>query len=344
MKMSKFNLAWLALTYECNNKCKWCYASSNCDSGIGGRFFDVSKEDATLELLSSLGIKKITLIGGEPTIYPNLANLIKKAVNNGITPGIVTNGRKFRDENFVRNLRDSGLKYATFSIEGSSPEIHDGTTQVKGSLDEALEGIRNCIKSGLRVSANTNISTLNKNDLEATLELLKREGINESSFNICGVCISNEGNNQYMLEPREAVNYFVKAQKSASFIKLRTRLSTPMPLCNFEDLVELKKQKVVRGGPCQVVTGKNFVIDYNGDVLPCTHFTGFPFFNIFDGGKVKNKEEFLESYNSETALKFRKAMGRYPSEKCVGCKENCTGGCPIYWTKYDPDREIKGCL
>lgn len=28
-RKDKFNTAWIAPTYNCNNRCRWCYADSN---------------------------------------------------------------------------------------------------------------------------------------------------------------------------------------------------------------------------------------------------------------------------------------------------------------------------
>lgn len=39
---------------------------------------------------------------------------------------------------------------------------------------------------------------------------------------------------------------------------------------------------------------------------------------------------------------FREKMAHYPSVKCDGCLENCSGGCPLYWLKFNPDEQIKG--
>lgn len=40
--------------------------------------------------------------------------------------------------------------------------------------------------------------------------------------------------------------------------------------------------------------------------------------------------------------KFRKTIGRYPSEKCNSCNESCSGGCPLFWLKFNSDKEIRG--
>src|SRR3989338_9841608 len=86
----------------------------------------------------------------------------------------------------------------------------------------------------------------------------------------------------------------------------------------------------------------DYRISYN--TAPCTHFSGFALMNIFSEGNVVSKYEFLKRYNSEVGSIFREKMARFPSNKCDGCNENCTGGCPIYWKRYNPDKEVKGKL
>ena len=88
------------------------------------------------------------------------------------------------------------------------------------------------------------------------------------------------------------------------------------------------------------------MIDYNGDILPCTHFVGFPLLNIFENGPEISKEEFISQYNNpkSTPYKFRESMNKYPSDKCndTNCDEPCGGGCPLFWIRFDPSKEIKG--
>jgi len=257
---------------------------------------------------------------------------------------MVTNGRRLADLNFTRRLKQSGLRYATFSIEGSRPEIHDATTQVNGSLQQALEGIRNAQLEDLKATTNTLISKLNICDLEDIIDLLHGNGIKIMSYNICGVCVSKESNNDYMVTHQEIIQAFERIYPYAKSKGINVRLVTPMPKCNFanETFDKLKKDKAIPGGPCHVVHGRNFVIDYNGDIVPCTHLTGYPLLNIFEGKTVISKESFITRYNSELPSQFRQAMNRYPSIKCGDCNENCSGGCPLFWIKLNPDEQIRG--
>lgn len=344
MVVDSFNLAWFSLTYQCNSRCKWCYAASNYYESSKNKNFDINRLPGLVSLFNELNLPRVTLIGGEPTVYPYLERVVGGLSKSGIKVGMVTNGRRLSDRECVRRLKKEGLLYATFSIEGSCPEIHDGTSQVNGSLYQALQGIENCHLEGLDVTSNTLISNLNVNDLERIVDLLLDVKVSKMSYNICGVCITKDGNNDYMLDPRHAVSAFERVYSYAKSKGVRARLVTPMPWCNFseERIGELKEDKVLPGGPCHIVHGRNFVIDYNGDIVPCTHLTGYPLMNIFVNEEVISGEEFVKLYNSQNAQKFRQMMARYPSQKCVGCTENCVGGCPLYWTKFDPDEQIRG--
>jgi len=257
---------------------------------------------------------------------------------------MVSNGRKFRDMNFARSLYEKGLHSATFSIEGSCREIHDSTTKIPGSFDEVIQGVKNAASLGIHLHSNTVISTRNISDLEKAIDSLSGLGLEGMSFNINGICISDDSNNEYMVHPREAVAAFEKAYVHAKSKGIAARLVTPVPLCYFSPslLPELEKNRAIGSTPCQLVHGRNFVIDYNGDIVPCTHLTGFQMFNIFRDGQVVNREEFIKRYNSETPATFREKMGRYASSKCEGCEENCSGGCPLFWIKYNPETEIAG--
>ncbi len=56
--------------------------------------------------LSKVGINKIILIGGEPTIYDDIAKTIKYISNKGINVSMASNGRMFSDYRFAKKLVD----------------------------------------------------------------------------------------------------------------------------------------------------------------------------------------------------------------------------------------------
>jgi radical SAM protein with 4Fe4S-binding SPASM domain len=107
----------------------------------------------------------------------------------------------------------------------------------------------------------------------------------------------------------------------------------------------MKENKAISHG-CHILFGTNFVLDPNGDILPCVHFSNYPLFNIYQNGKIISPEKFRKIWEDPKGInqKFRKILRRYPSKKCRegNCWGPCTGGCSVFWLKYDPEKEING--
>ena len=342
--MTKFNTVWFPLQYECNNKCNWCYAPSEITSSKDKRFND-KKEDEFIDLIYGLHAKKIILIGGEPSIYPNLERIIKKISNKGIRTSMVTNGRKLNDYSFVQKMGDAGLISLTVSIEGSNSLIHDSITKIQGSFYQTLKGIDNSIKYGFPTCTETTMCKDNKNDLENIARLLEEKNLSYRLFNICGPCVSNLEDSTYTISLLNGAKMFERVYQSAK--KKNVRLVTPVPICNFNQNLynDMRKDKAISHG-CHILFGTNFVLDANGDVLPCVHFSNYPIFNVYKKEGIISPEKFREFWENpeETNQKFRKILRRYPSKKCSegNCWNPCTGGCSVFWLKYNPEKEIRG--
>lgn len=342
--MTLFNTVWFPLHYECNNRCNWCYAPSEITSSKEKRFNNY-KEDEFIELIEGLNVKKIILIGGEPSTYPHLERVIKKISNKGIRASMVTNGRKLADYSFVQGIKDSGLTSLTVSIEGSNPQVHDSITNIQGSFYETLKGIDNSIKSELPTCTETTMCRENEKDLENIVSLLENKNLSHRLFNICGPCVSNLEDSTYTISLSEGAKMFERVYQTAE--TKNVRLVTPVPICSFDQklYLKMKQDKAVSHG-CHILFGTNFVLDANGDVLPCVHFSNYPIFNIYEEHKVISPERFRELWENpkETNQMVRKILRRYPSPNCSkgDCWDPCTGGCSVFWLKYNPEKEIKG--
>jgi len=339
-KIDKFGTVWMALTYNCNNRCRWCYAASNI-SKYRNRELDPTKENDIIRLLKDLNALDIKLVGGEPTVYRNFIKFIKKLSDYNFRITLVTNGRKFADFNFAKRVRDAGLSHISFSIEGYNEDSHDRETCVNGSFRELMQGIENSRKLGFSIVSNTTITKGNANDLEKIVDLVF-DKVKIISFNICEPWLRENINMYSVLSPKEGAELFKRVYRYGKLKNLDLKLTTPTPVCNFDE--EMIKEGAV-GGICSILAGQNFVVDYNGDILPCTLFSDFPFFNIFKNGRCMTAEEFLKEYNEGSGHKLREKLKHFPSSKCNnGCEEFCTGGCPLFWLRYDPEKEIKGVL
>lgn len=113
--------AWFTVNRSCNFRCKWCYAKD--------AVFD-SRQTLTMELALRLlkitkevGIKRITLIGGEPTLWKHLLDFNAECRKIGIKSSLVTNGYRFSNDDFW------GEYIKTQTIESVSPLKHLTTNQ-----------------------------------------------------------------------------------------------------------------------------------------------------------------------------------------------------------------------
>jgi radical SAM protein with 4Fe4S-binding SPASM domain len=81
----------------------------------------------------------LTLGGGEPTMRPDLEEIIALSVGRGFRVRIVTNAVTL-DRERAKLLRSSGLKLAQVSIDGAQEETHD-RVRGKGNWRRTMEGI-----------------------------------------------------------------------------------------------------------------------------------------------------------------------------------------------------------
>jgi MoaA/NifB/PqqE/SkfB family radical SAM enzyme len=89
-----------------------------------------------IDKLSELGTSIITFSGGEPTLHPNLDELIRRARENGAICTLITNGYLLTPER-IRQLNAAGLDYMQISIDNVRPdEVSKKSLKV---LDRKLE-------------------------------------------------------------------------------------------------------------------------------------------------------------------------------------------------------------
>jgi hypothetical protein len=82
-----------------------------------------------------LGIPHLLFTGGEPTLRDDLIPIIKKAEENGQVTGLLTDGYKLIEEDFLNALLESGLDHLLFAL---SPRDKDSWIALQSVLNEDL--------------------------------------------------------------------------------------------------------------------------------------------------------------------------------------------------------------
>ena len=90
---------------------------------------------------ASLGVNKIRLTGGEPTIRPGIVELVRTIAQvPGITDlAMTTNG--ILSDKLAQPLADAGLKRVNISIDTIQPDKFERITRW-GNIDDVWRGIR----------------------------------------------------------------------------------------------------------------------------------------------------------------------------------------------------------
>ena len=128
-------------TNRCNLRCEGCYNFKHLGQ-------TTMKEDDIINIItemSKLGIKRLYLAGGEPTIdLTALKTYIDTAYAYGITTSMVTNGTLLTEE-LCRYLLSRELVDISISIDGWD-EKSNQLRRSKGVFEKAIEGVKKLVK------------------------------------------------------------------------------------------------------------------------------------------------------------------------------------------------------
>lgn len=111
----KFKYLRLSLTEKCNFKCSYCLP--NGYKGCPVDYLNISEISNLAHAFKDLGVEKVRLTGGEPTLRSDLLQLIKILKDDvGIQQvALTTNG--FRLENDIVKLKEAGLDSLNVSMD-----------------------------------------------------------------------------------------------------------------------------------------------------------------------------------------------------------------------------------
>lgn len=163
---------------RCNLKCIHCYSQSK-DIEYPGEL-NTKEAKAMLDGLAEYGAPVILFSGGEPLMRKDLMELITYARNKGLRAVISTNGTLITEEK-AEELKKFGLSYVGISLDGLR-ETNDKFRGVEGAFDDALQGIRNCLKLGIKVGLRFTINKRNAQDIPGIFELIEKENIPRVCF------------------------------------------------------------------------------------------------------------------------------------------------------------------
>lgn len=300
----------LALTYRCNNDCAHCY------NARPRSFPELSTDQwkLILDRLWQIGIPHIVFTGGEPTLRPDLPDLIAHAEKNGQITGINTNGRKLRDLQFVKKLIEAGLDHVQITLESHIQTVHDQMVSVPGAWQDTIQGIKNVLSTRLFVMTNSTLLQQNTSDLPGMLSFLEELGVPTIGLN--ALIYSGRGASVGSgLAESDLPPLLEIARAHTNRTGQRLIWYTPTQYCHFDPmLLELG----VKGCTAALY---NMCIEPDGSVIPCQSY--------YQSLGNFLKADWSSIWNHDLAVRLRERQDA--PAYCQNCAlfSECGGGCPL---------------
>jgi MoaA/NifB/PqqE/SkfB family radical SAM enzyme len=242
----------LYVNYVCGLRCNHCFIGDLLNTNVD---LPIELAKSIVSNLAKSGVKSITLLGGEPTLYKNIYELIECINENKLYFRIVTNGQK-SFQKFIKKLDSILLNklHVCFSIDGSNSKIHDDI-RGKGVYLNLINSIELAKLKKISISAITSISKDNYNDTISIIDFCSILGM--KYINVHYVTDRGFATKNKVVSIQDWLKLCENIEANSADIKIRLEKTF------------ISKQSTVK---CEVPKKENIIIDPNGKIYGCTMF------------------------------------------------------------------------
>jgi MoaA/NifB/PqqE/SkfB family radical SAM enzyme len=263
--------------------------------------------------VNTLGLSKLTISGGEPTLYEDLLELIIEGKAYGWEVGLNTNGSLI-EKNLVMQLKKAGLDVVTLSLYSSAPEFHDRLRNHPGLWHKAVEaaklfvGIREQHDPQFRVNMQTLLCRENFRDFPERIRLAYQLGVCgitfsylEADFEECNHLLDEKQIDEFKKQVIPAAVEIIRDSSEDIWTK---RMATAAVRSIFPSRT-IQLTDYARGiyrvpSPCAIPSFFSIILA-NGDVHPCNmvEYSHYPVV-----GNLRQKS-FTEIWQGKVWAEFR---------------------------------------
>ena len=308
----------LALTYRCNVECGHCYNQSREKSEL-----TTGQWKTVLNRIWELGVPHVIFTGGEATLRDDLPELIGHAESLGMVTGLLTNGVRLAEGDYLGSLVDAGLDHVQVTLESADRDIHNGMTR-SDSFDDTVQGIRNCIAAGVHTITNTTITRMNLAGMTDTIRFAHGLGLSAVAAN--AVIQSGKAlEGDFAVDLRELEPTILTMNEVMDELDMRFIWYSPTKYCTFNPLeMDLGAKRCTAGE-------YNLCVEPDGEVLPCQSW-------YESAGNILT-DDWDSIWNSELMKGARDRT--WADDDCRECVHFglCGGGCPLEKKNGGPCRD-----
>lgn len=314
------------ITLACDLACR------HCGSRAGRARPDELSTAECLDLvdqMAALGVKEVTLIGGEAYLRDDWLDLVRRIRERGMQATMTTGGRGITPER-ARAAKDAGLMSVSVSVDGLE-ETHDMLRAVRGSFQSAFDAMARFREAGVPVAANTQIGRTSLGEIPELFERLADVPIHGWQVQLTTAMGRAGDQPELLLEPYQVLEVHpMLARLKRRARERKVRLLPGNNVGYFGPLEHILRAEYPgqRRGKCGA--GRTTLgIEANGDVKGCPSLTS----ETFVGGNVR-EHPLVDLWERTAPLRFMRdaTVERSLQGHCRSCYygEACMGGCS--WT------------
>jgi MoaA/NifB/PqqE/SkfB family radical SAM enzyme len=247
----------------CNLSCKHCYINP---SQHGTTTLPLQTVLKWLKLFArSQQETNLILLGGEPTMHPDLAAIIRAAKSMRYAVTVDSNGYLFHD--LLDRVSPSELDFLSFSLDGPDPAVND---PIRGEnvFATCTKNLRKAVALGFRTSLIYTVSALNIDHLHRMPDLLADLGVQRFFIQVIGLrgkpaAGKPEKGSQWQVDPQHWLDVVPGVARAAA--RAGIHVTWPKVFLDTEDVFQ-----------CAGQVAENFFIFPNGRVYQCPLCEDYP--------------------------------------------------------------------
>lgn len=331
---------WLTVNRNCNFRCKWCYAEGTSYSKENEMSLELAEKLA--DIAYQMGITKILLIGGEPTLWEPLLKFNKFCAEKSLQTILVTNGAQFAVDKFWQEYRKNPNDKIALSLKASTAQQLFKVAGVS-NFELVKKGIIRAIQE-LDAQASITYNIFYTENLIDMVKFAMECGAKGVKIDFCStVFVRGHPESTYMVDPKVIVKNIVRDYPELTRLtdeNIVFEMMIPFCLWPIKFLEQLKERQQILS-VCHVHKREGIIFDENARVLMCNALFDYPIGRY--GDEFNNGESLLTWLNSPKILSYYDYIRHYPSEMCEKCDwyVDCGGGCPLRWAVYDPKKIVR---
>lgn len=309
----KFEPRWIAweITRRCNLQCVHCRSSSELEVKEHPDFsFTAAKK--IIDDITGYASPVLVLSGGEPLLRDDVFDIASYGTEKNLRVCLATNGTLVTPD-ICKNIKKSGMKMVSLSIDGATPETHDDFRNQKGAFAGTMNAIELFNRYEIPFLVNSSFTLRNRKEIPEIYKMVKELGA--AAWYMFMIVPTGRGEDiMAELIPQkvydEILEWHYEIEQQENDLLMRPTCAPHYYRIVYEKAKE-KGEKVQRrnlkfstGGSKGCLAGQLIcLIDVDGNILPCSYFPKSagniletPFQTIWEDAKLFHNLRSFKEY------------------------------------------------